>query len=122
MKEMGCSVCGYITRVDEKATKVTCAECYIAKERPTRMTEYERYWRPETFDRIFDLDGWEKQQIKKGWETAQEMRYNGWTIRKIARKLGSTRTSVLRHTVGKKVIDDLPYAGGKNGTTDPHGL
>jgi len=103
MKEMGCSVCGYITRVDEKATKVTCAECYIAKERPTRMTEYERYWRPETFDRIFNLDKWEKNQVKKTWKSAQDMRNKGFSIRIIAQKLGSTKTSILRHTVPPKV-------------------
>lgn len=103
MKELGCSVCGYVTRVDEKATKVTCAECYLAKERPTRVENDERYWRPETFDRIFNSDSWKKQQTAKSWKTAQDMRNRGFSIRKIAQKLGSTRTSILRHTVPRKV-------------------
>lgn len=104
MKKLGCSICGYVTRVDEKAIKVTCAECYIAKERPTRITEDERYWRPETFDKIFNLDSWEKQQTQKTWKKAQEMRDGGYSIRHIATKLGSKRSTILRHTVPPKVI------------------
>jgi len=99
MKELPCLICGKIHIVDEKCKKVTCAECYLAGEPPTREENGIVYRRPEAWEKII---GEYKPKIDI-WRSAQKMRNEGLSTREIAKRLSTSQRSIIRHTESLKV-------------------
>jgi len=93
-KYLPCSICGRLHRVDAKCTKVTCAECYIAGESPTRIEDGVVYWRPEAFKKITIL---RVPYEKKIWKGAQSLYEKGFSTEEIARRFGVTQRTIVRH-------------------------
>jgi len=93
-KYLPCSICGRLHRVDDKCTKVTCAECYLAGERPIRIEDGIVYWRPEAFKRICNL---RVPHEKKIWKGAQSLKEKGVSTKEIAKKFGVARKTIIKH-------------------------
>lgn len=107
MKNMDCVICDEPHVVDDEIKKVTCGDCLMAGEGPTRKEKGIWYYGPEAFDRLLGED---KPDFKR-WENAQNLRNEGVSIREIARRLSCSHTTIRRHT---GTPDKLTYVGGKN--------
>jgi len=73
---------------------VTCAECYIAGESPTRIEDGVVYWRPEAFKKITTL---RVPYEKKIWKGAQSLYEKGVSTKEIAKRFGVTRKTLAKH-------------------------
>lgn len=89
-----CYVCGEELEVDEKCTEVVCADCLIAGL-PLYRKDGIEYYSKEAFSKLL---GEYKDEIEV-WEDAQQMRDDGLSIRKIAERLSTPKTTIARHTV-----------------------
>jgi len=94
-----CYLCTEELEVDEKCEEVICDACLLAGQPPVGTKNGIIYYTQEAFDRIL---GEYKPEIET-WETAQKMRDQGLSLRKIAERLETSKDSIQRHTVSSNV-------------------
>ena len=89
-----CYICGEELEVDGKCTKVVCGDCLLVGS-PLYRKDGIEYYSKEAFSRLLG----EYKLEPEIWEDAQQMRNDGLSIRKIAERLRTPKTTIARHTV-----------------------
>ena len=56
MKKLRCKFCGKVYEVSDDVKEVICASYLIAREGPIKVEGKTKYWRPEAYKRLVNLD------------------------------------------------------------------
>ncbi|TET83074.1 hypothetical protein E3J38_01105 [candidate division TA06 bacterium] len=78
MKELACSICRKVYEVDDEVTKVTCGDCLLAGEPPTRMENGIVYYTPRAYLKLVSagIDTWTLDEDKEAEEKKLIKKFN----------------------------------------------
>ena len=113
MKELACSICRKIHEVDDEVTKVTCGNCLLVGEPPTRVENGMIYYTPEAYLKLVSagIDTWTLDEDKEAGEKKlikrfTRMRKKEDSLVRIQRKLGISWPKIKR-LEGYRLLDEV---------------